>query len=158
MLPTQPCFASAFREDEVIYRIIASIIYQMVRKIPSISRHVGDAIDNDPLIFTRTAEVQIQDLIVKPWIAAANDFPERRHWASTVVVDGSHQQVSEKSACIRVFDAIESISNDRKWDAPLVLILTSPTPDTFLARILAIFQLEKHSAISVLVGLSFARA
>ncbi|KAF8160509.1 hypothetical protein BJ912DRAFT_1049933 [Pholiota molesta] len=163
MLPRQPYLTRADGEDQIMYHINASLVYQMVRKIPSLSRHVGDAIDNDPLIFTRMAEVQIQTLIVEPWIAAANeDFPERCPLASTVVVNGPWDQVNEGSVCVRIFDALESIAKDRNKELPLVLIFISSTRDshsnseqfTTPARILAICH--KDSVI-LLVCVLFAK-
>ncbi|KAF8191140.1 hypothetical protein BJ912DRAFT_925347 [Pholiota molesta] len=163
MLPRQPYLTRADGEDQIMYHIIASLVYQIVRKIPSVSRHVSDAIDNDPLIFTRTAEVQIQTLIVEPWIAAAHeDFPERCPLASTVVVNGPWEQIGEGSACVRIFDTIESIAKDRNRESPLVLILISSTPNSHsnseqlktLAGILAICHKDSVILVCVLFDLA----
>jgi hypothetical protein len=54
-------------------RLVASLVYQLVKSIPEIRAHVLDAVEQDPAIFSCSIDTQIQALIVEPLNAAANE-------------------------------------------------------------------------------------
>jgi hypothetical protein len=53
--------------------LVATLVYQLIISIPEIRAHVLAALEQDPALFSRSIEAQIQALIVKPLNAVAND-------------------------------------------------------------------------------------
>jgi hypothetical protein len=62
---------AAQRNDKT--RLVATLVYQLVKSIPEIRAHVLDAVEQDPAIFSCSIDTQIQALIVEPLNAAANE-------------------------------------------------------------------------------------
>jgi hypothetical protein len=54
-------------------RLVATLIYQLIKSIPEIRAHVLEAVEQDPALFSYSIGAQIQALIVKPLNAAANE-------------------------------------------------------------------------------------
>ncbi|KAF8806016.1 hypothetical protein BYT27DRAFT_6637960 [Phlegmacium glaucopus] len=61
------------RNDE--NRLITSLAYQLIVAIPQMRIHVESVIKNDPLIFSRSLETQMESLIVEP---LGKTFPNNR--------------------------------------------------------------------------------
>jgi len=53
--------------------LVATLVYQLIISIPEIRAHVLEAVEQDPVIFSRSIEAQAQALIIKPLNTAAND-------------------------------------------------------------------------------------
>ena len=53
--------------------LVATLAYQLVISIPEIRAHVLRALEQDPSLFSRSIQAQIQALIVKPLNTVAND-------------------------------------------------------------------------------------
>ena len=53
--------------------LVATLVYQLIISIPEIRARVLEAVEEDPALFSRSIEAQIQALIVKPLNAVAND-------------------------------------------------------------------------------------
>ena len=53
--------------------LVATPVYQPITSIPEIRAHVLEALEQDPVLFSRSIEAQIQALIVKPLNAVANE-------------------------------------------------------------------------------------
>jgi hypothetical protein len=72
-------FAAAFffsrnaagRDDKT--PLVATLVYQLVISIPEIRAHVLGALEQDPALFSRSIQAQIEVLIVKPLNAVATD-------------------------------------------------------------------------------------
>ena len=58
-------------------RLVASLAYQFVVTIPQIRIHVESAIENDPLLISRSLEAQMESLIIGPLEKAFLDSHER---------------------------------------------------------------------------------
>jgi len=53
--------------------LVATLVYQLVISIPEIRAHVLEALEQDPSLFSRSIQAQIQALIVKPLNAVATN-------------------------------------------------------------------------------------
>ena len=53
--------------------LVATLVYQLATSIPEIRAHVQGALEQDPALFSRSIDAQIQALIVKPLNAVATD-------------------------------------------------------------------------------------
>jgi hypothetical protein len=53
--------------------LVATLVYQLVISIPEIRAHVLEVVEQDPALFSRSIEAQIQALIIKPLNAVATD-------------------------------------------------------------------------------------
>jgi len=62
---------AAERNDKT--RLVATLVYQLVISIPEIGVHVLEAVEQDPALFSRSSQAQIQALIIKPLNAVATD-------------------------------------------------------------------------------------
>ncbi|KJA20262.1 hypothetical protein HYPSUDRAFT_103657, partial [Hypholoma sublateritium FD-334 SS-4] len=65
--------------------LLPTIAYQIAIKNPVLRSAVGQAVENDPLIFERNPDIQMQSLIMEPLVAANLDpstFPR------LVIIDG----------------------------------------------------------------------
>ena len=62
---------AAGRNDKTL--LVATLVYQLVTSIPEIRVHVLEALEGNPALFSRSIEVQVHALIVKPLNAVAND-------------------------------------------------------------------------------------
>jgi hypothetical protein len=62
---------AAGRDDKT--PLVATLVYQLIISIPEIRPHVLEALEQDPALFSRSIEAQIQVLIVKPLNAVATD-------------------------------------------------------------------------------------
>jgi hypothetical protein len=54
-------------------RLVATLVYQLVKSIPEIRAHVLEAVEQDPALFSCSIDAQIQALIVKPLNAVAKE-------------------------------------------------------------------------------------
>ncbi|KAF9478493.1 hypothetical protein BDN70DRAFT_933364 [Pholiota conissans] len=122
-----------------MYQIIAIIVYQLARNIPTFCQHVRNALRDDPKILDRTAELQVERLIVEPLLETASADPLfRRPLALIVVVAGVHSQVVGNSASASVFDMIDTISRKRGLYPPISPVLVSCNPNRSHTLILII--------------------
>ena len=62
---------AAERNDKT--RLVATLVYQLVISIPEIRAHVLEVVEQDPALFSRSIQAQIQALIIKPLNAVAAD-------------------------------------------------------------------------------------
>jgi CheY-like chemotaxis protein len=62
---------AAGRDDKT--PLVATLVYQLIISIPEIRAHVLEALEQDPALFSRSIQAQIQALIVKPLNAVATD-------------------------------------------------------------------------------------
>ncbi|KAF8172129.1 hypothetical protein BJ912DRAFT_105163 [Pholiota molesta] len=70
-------------------RFIASISYQLSISIPELRAHIVIAVEQDPLVFSRTLLSQMQALIIKPLNDAAGEFTQTSiAQPRLVIIDG----------------------------------------------------------------------
>ena len=62
---------AAGRDDQT--PLVATLVYQLIMSIPEICAQILEAIEQDPALFSRSIDAQIQTLIIKPLNAVAND-------------------------------------------------------------------------------------
>jgi hypothetical protein len=62
---------AAGRDDKT--PLVATLVYQLIISIPEIRAHVLEALEQDPALFSRSIEAQIQALIIKPVNVVAID-------------------------------------------------------------------------------------
>ena len=78
------------RNDEC--RLIPTIVYQLCLSIPAIRKHVEDALEQDPLILSRSVSAQLHSLVVEPLNRAfsSNEEGSKRpqRGPSLIIIDG----------------------------------------------------------------------
>ncbi|KAF8809778.1 hypothetical protein BYT27DRAFT_7135942 [Phlegmacium glaucopus] len=71
-------------------RLIASIAYQLALSIPATRTYIEAAIQNDPAVFHRSLDTQIETLIIRPLenACAVVDSAVTKKWPRLIVIDG----------------------------------------------------------------------
>jgi len=115
---------AAGRNDKT--RLIATLVYQLVKCIPEIRAHVLEAVEQDPALFSCSIQAQIQALIVKPFNAVATDSDEKLALTllsrpRLIILDGLDECPS--SAQTHILDALSTAVKD--LHIPLCFLIAS---------------------------------
>ena len=105
--------------------LITTLVQQLIVSIPEIREHVGNALYNDPSLPTRSLEVQMDTLVVKPFEAATSsptgvDFMNSR--PKVIVLDGLDECGDPESQRYILKVLMNSVSNH---SIPFSFILAS---------------------------------
>jgi hypothetical protein len=114
---------AAGRNDKT--RLVATLVYQLIKSIPEIRAHVLDAVEQDPALFSCSIEAQIQALIVKPLNAAANEktlAPILLSCPRLIILDGL-DECSTTSARTQILNALSTAAKD--LHIPLFFLVAS---------------------------------
>ena len=106
-------------------RLVATLIYQLVKSIPEICAHVLEAVEQDPAIFSCSIDAQIQALIVKPLNTAANKetlAPILLSRPRLIILDGL-DECSTASAQTEILNALSTATKD--LHIPLFFLIAS---------------------------------
>jgi hypothetical protein len=115
-------------------KIVPTLVYQLVRTIPSIRGRVLHAIETDPLIFSRSVEMQLQTLVCEP----LRDESHLRTNPMLVVIDGL-DECNDGVLVVKTFaEAIE------RGSLPLRLLICSRPK----ADLQAVFESIAHITYS----------
>ena len=99
---------AAGRNDKT--RLVATLVYQLVKSIPEIRAYVLEALEQDPALFSCSADAQIQALIVKPLNAIANEetlAPILLSRPRLIILDGL-DECSTTSAQTQILNALST--------------------------------------------------
>ena len=113
----------AGRNDKT--RLVATLVYQLVKSIPEIRAHVLGAVERDLALFSYSIEAQIQALIVKPLNAAANEealTPMLLSRPRLIILDGL-DECSTTSAQSQIVNALSTAA--KHLHIPLFFIIAS---------------------------------
>ena len=105
--------------------LVATIVYQLIISIPEIRAHVLEVLDQDPAVFSRSIEAQIQALIIKPLNAAAIDetlAPTLLSRPRLVILDGL-DECRTTSSQTHTLNAISTAI--KNLDIPLCFFIAS---------------------------------
>jgi len=103
---------AAGRNDKT--RLIATLVYQLVKCIPEIRAHVLEAMEQDPALFSCSIQAQIQALIVKPFNAVATNEKRALTFLShprLIILDGL-DKCRTSSAQTHILDALSTAIKD----------------------------------------------
>jgi len=107
--------------------LVATLTYQLIISIPEIRARVLKAVEEDPALFSRSIEAQIQALIIKPLNAVANDdtlSPILLSRPRLIILDGLDEcQSSTTSAQTQILNALSTAVKD--LDIPLCFLIAS---------------------------------
>ncbi|KAF8158402.1 hypothetical protein B0H34DRAFT_454799 [Crassisporium funariophilum] len=86
-------FARSAQSRSSEKQLIPTIAYQLALSIPLTRRHIEEAVENDPSVFDRSLETQIQKLIVRPLQLASLLRPSLplshdHRWSTVIIIDG----------------------------------------------------------------------
>ncbi|KDR70136.1 hypothetical protein GALMADRAFT_888788 [Galerina marginata CBS 339.88] len=120
----------AGRNNEIF--LITTLAYQLTITIPEIRDRVGKALEDDPLLLSRSLQAQVEALIIKPLNDAAEDDPHLRLRPRFIIIDGLDECGESRTHryILNIFlDAVKQLT------IPLFFLLASrPDPlirDTF---------------------------
>jgi len=105
--------------------LVATIVYQLIISIPEIRAHVLEVLDQDPAVFSRSIQAQIQALIIKPLNAAAIDetlAPTLLSRPRLVILDGL-DECRTTSSQTHTLNAISTAI--KNLDIPLCFFIAS---------------------------------
>jgi len=105
--------------------LVATLVYQLIISIPEIRAHVLEALKQDPALFSRSIDAQIQALIVKPLNAVVNDETIALTLLSRprlIIVDGL-DECRTTSAQIQILNAFSTAVKD--FHIPLCFLIAS---------------------------------
>jgi hypothetical protein len=106
-------------------RLVATLVYQLLKSIPEIRAHVFEAVEQDPALFSCSIDAQIQALIVKPLNAAANEealAPILLSRPRLIILDGL-DECSTASSQTQILNALSTATKD--LDIPLFFLIAS---------------------------------
>jgi hypothetical protein len=106
-------------------RLVATLVYQLVKSIPEIRAHVLDAVEQDPAIFSCSIDTQIQTLIVKPLNAAVNKetlAPILLSRPRLIILDGL-DECDTSSAQTQILNALSTAT--KHLHIPLFFLIAS---------------------------------
>ncbi|KAF8809769.1 hypothetical protein BYT27DRAFT_7232197 [Phlegmacium glaucopus] len=126
-------------------RLIASIAYQLALSIPATRTYIEAAVQNDPAVFHRSLDTQIETLIIRPLknACATVDPAVAKKWPRLIVIDGldeCHGPLVQSSIIRALSTALLRIP------LPLILLVASrPEPHIRKAfNILNKSQVSRH--------------
>ena len=111
------------RNDKTLF--VATLVYQLVISIPEIRAHVLEAMEQDPALFSRSIDAQIQALIVKPLNAVTNDevlAPTLLSRPRLIILDGLDECCP--SSQTHILCALSTAVKDLR-DIPLCFLIAS---------------------------------
>ena len=114
---------AAGRNDKT--RLVATLVYQLVKSIPEIRAYVLEALEQDPALFSRSIDAQIQALIVKPLNAAANEValgPILFSSPRLIILDGL-DECFPTSAQTQILNALSTAA--KQLHIPLFFLIAS---------------------------------
>jgi hypothetical protein len=94
--------------------LVATLVYQLIISIPEIRAHVLGALDEDPALFSRSIQAQIQALVIRPLNAVANDetlAPILLSRPRLIILDGL-DECRTTSAQTHILDALSTAVKD----------------------------------------------
>jgi hypothetical protein len=102
--------------------LIATISYQMSVAIPELRSRLESILVNDPLVFEKSLEAQVQSLIVAPLmdLAASGFFNDRKTTPRVVLLDGLDECAGAQGTVLRVM-----ASALRTYRPPLLFLIGS---------------------------------
>jgi len=109
---------AAGRDDKT--RLVATLVYQLIKSIPEIRAHVLGALEQDPALFSCSIDAQIQSLIVKPLNAVANKTLLSR--PRLIILDGL-DECSTTSAQTQILNALSRAT--KHLHIPLFFLIAS---------------------------------
>ncbi|KAF8154702.1 hypothetical protein B0H34DRAFT_533992 [Crassisporium funariophilum] len=74
-------------------RLITTIAYQLALAIPNAREHIENVIENDPSVFERSLETQVESLVIQPLqlafqAGALLPAQDRPRWPKLIIIDG----------------------------------------------------------------------
>ena len=114
---------AAGRNDKT--RLVATLVYQLVKSIPEIRAHVFEALEHDPALFSCSIDTQIQALIIKPLNAAANEetlAPILLSRPRLIILDGL-DECSPTTAQTQILNALSTATKHLR--VPLCFLIAS---------------------------------
>jgi hypothetical protein len=105
--------------------LVATVAYQLIISIPEIRAYVLEAMEQDPVLFSRSIEAQIQALIVKPLNAVAADetlAPTLLSRPRLIILDGL-DECRTTSAQTHILNALSTAVKD--LHIPLCFLIAS---------------------------------
>ena len=105
--------------------LVATLVYQLIISIPEIRVHVLEALEEDPALFSRSIEAQIEALIVKPLNTVAADdtlAPILLSRPRLIILDGL-DECHTTSAQIQILNALSTAANHLR--IPLCFLVAS---------------------------------
>ena len=76
------------RDRDIAHRLFATLTWQLVQSIPETRQYIESALQMEPLLLTKSINVQFDYLIVKVFQNLLRDKPELQPKKSLVIIDG----------------------------------------------------------------------
>ncbi len=121
--------ADADRRND--FKVIPTLVYQLMRNIPESGQHIYAALANDEFLFDLTLGTQLERLIVAPLLLCSerSDAMSAPHLPKIIVIDGLDESSSTKDkqkhfnrTFVEAFIQISVASNNR---LPVKLLIAS---------------------------------
>jgi hypothetical protein len=105
--------------------LVATLVYQLVISIPEIRAHVLGVIEQDPTLFSRSIQAQVQALIIQPLNAVATDealAPTLLSRPRLIILDG-FDECHTTSTRTQIFNALSTAAKHLR--IPLCFLIAS---------------------------------
>jgi archaellum biogenesis ATPase FlaH len=105
-----------------IHRFIATLAYSVIQVVQESRSMIEQAVDSDPHIFSRSLDVQISHLVIRPLAQTLASNGSRRRFPHVLVVDGLDECQDEiaQRTVVRLFSSIFN-----SWDLGWKVLITS---------------------------------
>ena len=118
-------FGKSDSDRNHIRKLVATIAYQIRAKIPDVREHMVMAIEDDPLIFTRSLLTQFRTLIIQPLrdaLLLESQFFDQPHAPRLIVIDGLDECIDRREQK----DILMTISKIiQESQLPIILLISS---------------------------------
>jgi len=98
-------------------RLVATLAYQLAISIPHTRSHIEDVIEQDPAIFHKNLQIQIDTLLIKPFQSAPSIASQK-----LIIIDGL-DECNDSQSQVAILDAVSR--SFHKHNLPIVLLVIS---------------------------------
>ncbi len=104
--------------------LVATIAYQIATRIPQVTSALDSAISRDPMIFKKSLDTQVQQLIVNPLrnLALSGFFKDRKTTPRLVLIDGLDECNGHDQRRIVLLSIAKAL---REQNFPLIFLIAS---------------------------------
>jgi Cdc6-like AAA superfamily ATPase len=118
--------------------LVATISYQLAVNLPKTKPIIEEIVENDPLVFSRSVKVQLQNLVVEPLRRVSKEYSPHRF----IIIDGLDECNGDANQCSILYAIHEAVSGQRLPISFLIASRPEPHIRNFFNNNL--FKLSQH--------------
>ncbi|KAF8154770.1 hypothetical protein B0H34DRAFT_752853 [Crassisporium funariophilum] len=130
-------------------RLMTTIAYQLALAIPDARNHIENVIENDPSVFERSLETQVESLVIQPLhlafqACALLPAQDRPRWPKLIIIDGL-DECNDENIQVRILRVLSDCLV-RTHNLPPLRILIASRPEHHLRNSFDLGNLNHFSS------------